>query len=112
MFDAEVYVRTFWFVFLGLALLPDSAHCQETKVSARPDLRVASFLGSSEVQLTTGGNTTKLHPGERIGDWTFMEVVDAENKPRYAVVENFTRRDGHIVYVDTQGVQIDLPKSL
>lgn len=105
-------MRTFWFVFLGLALLPDLAHCQKTKVSARPELRVASFLGSSEVQLTTGGNTTKLHPGERIGDWTFIEVVEGENKPRYAVVENFTRQDGHILYVDTQGVQIDLPKSL
>jgi hypothetical protein len=43
-----------------------------------------------------------------------MEVVSQPDSktPGYAIVEDFTRQDGHLMFVNAQGIQSDLPKSL
>jgi hypothetical protein len=74
-------------------------------------LKVARFLDATSVSLA--GSQTPIHVGEHTGDWTLVEVVSdsAGKSPSYAVLEDFAHPNGHMIFVDTKGVQIDLPKS-
>jgi hypothetical protein len=76
------------------------------------ELRVARFVDATSVEIA-GQQKTTLHVGEHVGDWTLVEIIhDTDGKaPSYAVLEDFAHKDGHMVFVDTKGVQIDLPKS-
>jgi hypothetical protein len=67
-------------------------------------------VSDSSVELIDGTNRTTVRRGERFGVWTLMEVVTFA--PRFAVLEDFTRKDGRILLVDTDGVQLELPKTL
>ncbi len=41
-----------------------------------------------------------------------MVPGNSPESPKYAVLEDFEHQDGHLLFVDTRAVQIDLPKSL
>lgn len=98
---------------LGLQLTPFVTHGAETGSPARVDLRVVRFLPDSRIEVASREQEATLGAGERFGVWTFLEVVPGPNeKPQYAVLENFEQQDGHLLFVDTVGVQLDLPKSL
>lgn len=51
----------------------------------------------------------RLVAGQRVGRWTLMAVVGGDAP--YAVLEDFSRMDGELVIVDTDGVRLSLPKS-
>ena len=86
----------------------------EVNTTPPPDIKVARFLANSEVEFAIGQSKTNLELGGHVGPWTFVELVPGESSesPRYAVLEDFERQNGHLLFVDTHGVQIDLPKSL
>jgi hypothetical protein len=86
----------------------------EVNTPPPPDVKVARFLANSEAELILGGTKATLHLGEHLGPWTLVEVVPGKTGelPKYAVLEDFEHQDGHLLFVDTRGVQIDLPKSL
>ena len=76
-------------------------------------LKMSRFLGSSAVEVVSDQKKTELKVGERLGDWTLQQVLyDSVRKTAsYAVFEDFAHKDGHIVFLNLHGVQIDLPKS-
>src|SRR5262249_55124600 len=46
------------------------------------------------------------------GDWTLMAVVEDGPKHKLAILEDFSQKKGHLLFVDEKGVQLDLAKSL
>jgi hypothetical protein len=64
------------------------------------------------VEVESKGSQVKLDKGQPLGNWTFMGVARTERKGRLAVFEDFSRPDGHLLFVDPHGPQVDLPKSL
>jgi hypothetical protein len=97
-------------ILLSLLIIP--VYASPVK-GASPNLQVSHFLDASSVEVTSGALKVTLHRGDHVGDWTLMEVINgpAGNTPLYAVLEDFAHHDGHMVFVDAQGVEIDLPKS-
>jgi len=77
------------------------------------DLKVTEFVSDDSVRVADGQQEAQLRTGEHFGNWTLVEVLrnSKGETPSCAVFENFTERDGHIVFVGEQGVQIDLSKS-
>lgn len=91
------------------------AACQASSTeSSGNNLRITRFLPDGGAEIAAGQQTATLHQGEHLGSWTLIEVIQTVGaKPsHFAVLEDFTRQDGHIVFVTSQGIQIDLPKSL
>ena len=68
--------------------------------------RVANFLDDGRVELVDGPRRATLAVGERFGSWTLM----ASAAPA-AVLEDFTTRDGRMLFVDRDGVSFALPKT-
>jgi len=81
---------------------------------ATTPVKLSRFVDKSAVEFTSGGTTAVVRVGERFGPWTLMEIINQPNSkpPGFAVLEDFTRQDGHLVIVNSQGIQSDLPKSL
>ena len=99
---------------LGLGFAALCTHAAEANTFRPPDVKVARFLANSQIELASGGNKAILRLGEHLGFWTFVELVpgNSPESPKYAVLEDFEHQDGHLLFVDTRAVQIDLPKSL
>lgn len=91
-----------------LMLAPSSSSAQAAAPAA---LRVARFIGDAAVEVSSGGQHARLQPGDRIGTWTLM-AISPTGASRHAVLEDFTRKDGDIVFVDGSGVTLELGKSL
>ncbi len=98
---------------VGLGLSAVCGHATEVNTPPRPDVKIGRFLENSAIELLVGENKGTLHVGEHLGSWTFVELVPGVSvgHPKYAVLEDFEHQDGHLLFVDTRGVQIDLPKS-
>jgi hypothetical protein len=64
-------------------------------------------LDDTQVELSDGAIRQLVRRGDRFGTWTVMDVAHES-----AVLEDFTRRDGHVLFVNARGVQLDLPKTL
>ncbi len=79
--------------------------------------RVRRFIDQSSIELTSGQETAVLHIGERLGDWTLMQIVETTPAinghivQKYAVLEDFTHENGSITFADNSGVKLELPKT-
>lgn len=74
--------------------------------------RVIRIGGEGTVEATCGGAQGKLQPGDRLGDWTLMAVLQVGKQRPLAVFEDFSSPKGRIVFVDEVGRRADLAKSL
>jgi hypothetical protein len=74
--------------------------------------KVSTITPAGTVAATWEGRMARLQKGQRLGVWTLMAVVSLSRMPSAAVFEDFTKRTGHILFVNAQGVQVELPKSL
>ena len=93
-------------LFLACASL-----CKADAKSSAPDLKIARFAGSS-VEVVSGKDKQTLRVGNKVGDWTLMEIIDVPAPHHsYAVFEDWAHPDGHMIFVDAHGLSIDLPKS-
>jgi hypothetical protein len=99
---------------LGLGFTAICGHATEVNTPRPPDIRVVRYLANSAVELVFDENKATLQLGDHVGSWTFVELVPGKSSelPKYVVLEDFGRQDGHLLFVDTRGVQIDLAKSL
>jgi hypothetical protein len=83
-------------------------------VTVKPDvatpLRVLRYVDENHVELVAGGASKLVQRGDLFEHWTVMEIVTGVEP--FVVLEDFQRRDGHIVFVDTDGVGYDFGKSL
>jgi hypothetical protein len=73
-------------------------------------LRVVRYIDENHVELFAGGASKLVQRGDLFEHWTVMEIVTGAEP--FVVLEDFQRRDGHIVFVDTDGVGYDFGKSL
>jgi hypothetical protein len=98
--------------FLLLSLLVSSAP-GNAKDAQRP-MKLLAVSPSGVAEFSVAGQRYTIRGGESAGAWTFMGLVRSrlDKKIRYAVLEDFTQQQGHILFVDFGGVQIDLSKSL
>ena len=58
-----------------------------------------------------GGKETRIETGQSVGQWSLMALVRGVPDGRLAVFEDFSQTNGHLLFADTKGVKLDLPKS-
>jgi hypothetical protein len=95
-------------VLSAMVLIATASTAQAQTVAS--DLKVTSFLSDTRVELTSGRTKSIVARGERFGSWTFMEVV--RNDKPFVVLEDFQNKDGRMLFVDSDGVRLDLRKTL
>ena len=74
--------------------------------------KVLTISAGGVVEASWDGQKASLRQGQRLGVWTLMAVIAAGPQRRFAVFEDFSQKQGRILFVDAKGVQADLPKSL
>jgi hypothetical protein len=57
------------------------------------------------------GRETRIEPDQPVGKWSLMAVVRGVPDGRPTVFEDFSQANGHLQFVDTKGVKLDLPES-
>jgi hypothetical protein len=87
--------------------------CAASAEPSPPDLRLNRLTGDSGAEFIIHGKSVVAQRGQRMGAWTLVEIIpeSVQAGSDYAVLEDYTRLNGHLILVDTHGVQIDLPKS-
>jgi len=85
----------------------------DTREVQRP-VKLLAVSPSGVTEFSLAGQHYAVREGESVGAWTFMGLVRSrvDKKIRYAALEDFTEQRGHIVFVDSAGIQINLPKAL
>lgn len=78
------------------------------------EMRVGGFVSADTIELVSAGKTITLRKGDHAGPWTLLEIINpADSKSsRLAVLEDFSRLDGQVLFVGAAGIQLDLPKTL
>jgi len=101
---SQVRVRTFVALMLLLAV---------ASVKAESMPRVARFIDESSVVLVLDGKSASLQVGEHLGNWTLMEIVKgtARGSVQCAVLEDFAEQNGRLIFADSRGVKLALPKT-
>jgi len=75
-------------------------------------LKLSRLISPTAAEMIINEKQVLLKKGERSGAWTLVEIVPAPPSGRESVIlEDYTQRDGHLLFVSSNGVQIDLPKS-
>ncbi|HLA71029.1 MAG TPA: hypothetical protein VK624_05925 [Steroidobacteraceae bacterium] len=97
--------RVLW---LGLPALCFAGQIEATTSS--PPLRITRILDDTRIELVDGKHRQQLRVGERYGAMTLTHV--GTSPAAYAVLEDFTRRDGRMLWLGASGVMLDLPKTL
>jgi len=103
--------KTSWlFLLIAVSFVIAS---QTATASAAPEFKVLRFPTSSSVEISSKEGTSLLHPGDRLGPWTLMEIIDdAASHAHLAIFEDFSSQTGHISVLAPNRVLLDLPKSL
>jgi hypothetical protein len=73
-------------------------------------LKISRFTDATTLDIANGRTRASLKRGERFGSWTLMEIVSGARP--YAVLEDFTNKQGRMLFVDTDGVRMQWSKSL
>jgi hypothetical protein len=73
--------------------------------------KVIGFSGSGMVTADWGGKETRIETGQSVGKWTLMAVVRGAVGGGLAVFEDYSQTNGRMLFVDTKGVKLELPKS-
>jgi hypothetical protein len=73
--------------------------------------RIISISGAGTVVVGWQGKEATLQQGQSIGQWVLMAVIRSKSRRRLAVLEDFSRTNGHLLAADEQGLKVDLPKS-
>ena len=92
---------------LALIILFLSTHA----FAANNEIRLLRVPNTSTAEISLSGQTCVAHIGDRCGPWTLMELIADPSHPK-AILEDFTSQAGHLLFIDTRGITLDLPKSL
>ena len=80
--------------------------------AASNELKVVRYPDKKSVEVSANGSVSTLQNGDRLGHWSLMAIVDdARSKPDFIILEDFSQQDGHLLFVDSSGIRLDLPKS-
>jgi hypothetical protein len=80
-----------------------------TLAADAPPRKLVRIVDDARAELAEGATQAVVGRGQVFGRWTLMEIVPADGD--FAVLEDFTRRDGEILIVDRQGVSRRLSKT-
>ncbi len=72
--------------------------------------KVVRISTGGAVVVVWKGKESTLDRGQAVGPWHLMAVVQGSSQP-LAVFEDFSQLNGRLIFVDRQGVKVDLPKS-
>lgn len=78
--------------------------------SVDESLRVVRYVDEHHVELFAAGASHIVQRGDVVANWTVMEIVTGAEP--FVAVEDFSRRDGPLLFIDTDGVAYDFGKSL
>ncbi|MBS0388308.1 MAG: hypothetical protein JSR15_07485 [Proteobacteria bacterium] len=73
-------------------------------------LRVVRYVDEHQVELYVAGASHVVQRGDVVANWTVMEIVTGAEP--CVVVEDFSRRDGPLVFLDVDGVSYEFGKTL
>jgi len=85
--------------------------------SPNPDrrMRLLHLRAGSGAELLIDGKSVTLQKGDSANSWTLVETVSlgtANQLPHdYVILEDYSRLNGHLLFVSSAGVQLDLTKS-
>jgi hypothetical protein len=75
-------------------------------------IKVSHFAGEDQVELNIEGKVVELRKGGHAGPWTLVEIFRLpDTHEEVAALEDFSQRNGRLLFVNERGVQLDLPKS-
>jgi len=95
---------------LGLAGL--FAFLYLAKADAVPDFpKITSISQTGTVLADWQGKSATLQEGQSLGRWTLMATIRSARGAQQAVFEDFSQTNGHMLFADTTGIRLDLPKS-
>lgn len=72
--------------------------------------KVISFSGNGALLAAWNGKQSILEKGQALGPWHLMAVIQASNHP-LAVFEDFSQLNGRLLFLDKNGLKVELPKS-
>jgi hypothetical protein len=79
-----------------------------------PDLavtiRIARYIDEHHVELVSNGASKLVQRGDLFENWTVMEILPGAEP--LVVLEDFQRLDGHMLFIDVDGVVYNFGKSL
>src|ERR1700721_2134879 len=83
-----------------------------TILAAEPDdcPKLVRISQPETVLVRWQGQTQQIIKGQRLGNWTFMAVIQADAKHPMAVFEDFSQTTGRLVLTGEDGNEVDLPK--
>jgi hypothetical protein len=105
------FVKRFILICLGLLAFSKAARSQ---ASRPPGMKLSRLLESSGAELLLDGKSVTVKNGDRIGVWTLVDTVPASpraSSQSFVVLEDYTQRDGHLIFVNAHGIRGDLAKS-
>jgi hypothetical protein len=91
-----------------LNLLYGALACLAAEDTGADVPKVVSVSGTAAVVARMEGKEARLEKGQTIGRWVLMAVVQPE---QLAVFEDFSRTNGHLLFIDKTGVKADLGKT-
>jgi hypothetical protein len=74
--------------------------------------QIVGVPAAQVVEVYQDGQQVKIGVGNRVGNWSLMAVVKGGPSGRLAVFEDFSQPKGRLLFLDSKGVQGELPKSL
>jgi hypothetical protein len=72
---------------------------------------ILSISDAGTVVASWQGKEATLQKNQSVGPWTLMAVIQTERHRRLAIFEDFSQTNGHLLFADTEGISVDLPKS-
>jgi hypothetical protein len=89
------------------ALAPAQTSSQS---SGSPSAKLLRITGENTAELSIAGKAVTLPRGEHAGPWTLVEILTSPSHQQ-VILEDFTQLNGHMLFLDSTGVVLDLPKS-
>ena len=103
--------QTFWSLAVGMAIGFSALPASALAGAAVDAPKVISISRSGMVTADWEGKETRVETGQSMGQWSLMAVVRGVPAGRLAVFEDFSQTNGRVLFVDTNGVELDLSKS-
>ncbi len=82
---------------------------------ANTEIRLIYLTADKSAELLIDGKQVTLQKGECAGAWTLVEILPYLSAHQLAqtcvVLEDYSHINGHLLFVNSKGIQLDLPKS-
>ncbi|HSS99224.1 MAG TPA: hypothetical protein VLK33_19450, partial [Terriglobales bacterium] len=100
------------FIFIVFCLSA-SADLEGETTRPTPSFKLKRLIGAGSAEIEIGGKNTTARKGQLLDVWTLVEILPKQNATQSdcIVLEDFSKINGDLIFVDARGVRIALPKS-